>query len=220
MPQDALPTSLALPMYAQRVSWGLYGCILTAALLAYWDRTGTPFLPLWLSLATMLSLVVLVLLIVLLAFLADRSYSDSVQSSGTGIKVLGGGLALTVLLLLPVLQVAEALRHVSQPSTYIPLLPFAFIVIVLLSLNLFALRQTLSPRTRTRFTLLLLIFPYIFFLALWLVWLGRTSWLYLRLGEDSTWLKTVCLSFNLAYALGIAYAGSRVSVLFSEPRSR
>ncbi|NTV51707.1 MAG: hypothetical protein HGA76_01650, partial [Candidatus Firestonebacteria bacterium] len=89
-----------LPVYAERVGWGLYLALLGAAVLAHLDRTGVPFLPLWLTISTLFSVVILFILVILFALLADKGYTDAVRNSGSGFLALGGGLVFTVLLLL------------------------------------------------------------------------------------------------------------------------
>lgn len=207
-------TTPMLYIFARRVGWSLYLFMIASASLAYWDRTGQPFLTLWLNLTALLSVVLVVILAVIFAFNADRIYTNVVQDSGDSLRVLGGGLVLTVILLLPVLNAAEVLKQRPADSSIIPLGVFLAVWIGMLVANLMALRVPSVTWHGPRPLIAVLMAPYLVILSLWFVWLLNTAWLYLQMGNDGGWLKTGCIAFILTYAALLGYSAIRLPALF------
>ncbi|NTV53457.1 MAG: hypothetical protein HGA76_10665, partial [Candidatus Firestonebacteria bacterium] len=121
---------------------------------------------------------------------------------------------------LPLLHVAEILKRTALPAAHIPSLPFLVVCLGFLGLNLKNLWAPVFRGSRSGTRLTLACFPYAFILSLWLVWLGRALWFYVRLGEDSFWVKLLCALLTGAYAVLIAYAGGRLAELFRLTRPR
>lgn len=150
-----------------------------------------------------------------LIFLAEKAYFRSASSSGSGLIVLGGGIALVVVLLLPLGKLAgpylDDLRYTGDAVQVIVL--FALWA-GLLGFNLLRLHAPSREPVRGPFVSALLLLPMTGLAALWLVALGKAMLAYGAKTTEAWGGKAMLELVNGVYWIALLIAACMLFHLF------